>query len=180
MAGHLDSGLGYIVPAYQIFEDMQNQIGKLLALVQRPFPQLSIARNNLEMTSNLEGLEEFRNDWKLDKKEVDTATNIGPANKSNRTDQQMHSKIFQKAQYSARSLEIHTGQKSHEPPSVPDEYKDDGRPVGKSFFPPPMEQQSRILNISDELTAHLTHRIKEESGFEPRPSKPCKFSNLES
>jgi hypothetical protein len=64
VAGHLESGLGYIVPAYQMFEDMLNRLGKTLALVQKP----------LALTYTLQGFQETRQDWKLQGKKEGTAT----------------------------------------------------------------------------------------------------------
>jgi len=48
VAGHLNSGLGYIVPAYQILDDMEKNIGKKLALLQEPSIVLSPMQQSLE------------------------------------------------------------------------------------------------------------------------------------
>jgi hypothetical protein len=50
IAGHLESGLGYIVPAHQIFGDMQKQ-GKKLNFVQDPAArQFQVQRYPVEAT----------------------------------------------------------------------------------------------------------------------------------
>jgi Protein of unknown function (DUF2838) len=49
VAGHLNSGLGYIVPAYQILDDVKKKFGKL-ALLQEPSAILSPMQRPLQVS----------------------------------------------------------------------------------------------------------------------------------
>jgi PAS domain-containing protein len=54
VAGHLDSEVGYIVPAYQILDDMEKRIGKKLSLVQNP---LGLPRRPRRSSEEIERLD---------------------------------------------------------------------------------------------------------------------------
>jgi hypothetical protein len=203
VAGHLDSGLGYIVPAYQIFEDIHNRIEKTLALVQKPLARLPLVPNPSGVTSTLEGSKEIRKDWKFYKKEENAAgTDIAPVIQSdttwcdeekveNRTatERQMSTNMSQRDQYSAQKAEIYNKPKFYVPPSVQDEYQDNRRaaripspPMSETSNPnpPSTEPQTGLSNVSDELIAHLTERITKKGELGPIVCKHCKAPNLPS
>jgi hypothetical protein len=65
VAGHLNSGLGYIVPAYQILGDMEKRVGELaflqmptaaldLDVLQKPSASLPLTQQSLEVSHSFE------------------------------------------------------------------------------------------------------------------------------
>jgi hypothetical protein len=196
VAGHLDSGIGYVVPAYDIFQDIWKRTGRNLTLVQTPLEELPPRSDQIVSKARQDHL----------KSSIEA--NLGES-------ELMYECRWNEclnAYTSLNRLNAHVARRSHGPRRSLDEYSEIirqkgigkeeerfQRPVqGGDFIidasqllqsdaleryeenledPPLMEQKSRISNISPSLQL-LTRRIRKEGEFKSTVRNSCKVTNL--